>query len=253
MANPAEHEPAGGPEPAPGPSPPPVGADADGGDSVVRRAWAVFRGEPMLLVTFGYLFVSMVGLWESYWFYRRFDLPILEYMQSSDYFVAGLRRPEYGLALAWVLLASMASLWSDRWSRRNPERAELRRRKWWGRFLFPRRSDWWAYGRLHPETATVLVSVGMIAWVLFMLTESRAVDIQRGEGHPVRVTLAGLGAPMTNDLRLMGTSSAFVFLWDLAERRVEVLPIEGIGRIEALPPGASAPETAPSAAVGPEE
>jgi len=216
--------------------------------------------EPMLLVTCGYLFVSIVGIWDSYWFYRRFDVPILEYMQSSDYFVAGLRRPAFAMALAGVLLMAAVALWPDRWSARNPERAEhLRQTTWWGKLLLVKRYDKFGYGGMHPETATTLVSVASIIILLFMATSMRANRIKQGGGHSVRVTLVDASSPIPGRLRLLGTSSAFVFLWRPDENRTQVVPIQGIGHIETIkrsaakPAGSDAPTrpAKPAAQAGP--
>lgn len=204
-------------------------------ESVIRRIVRLFGREPMLLITCAYVFISIVGIWDSYWFYRRFDVPILEYMQSSDYFVAGLRRPIYALALAALLLIAALGLWPDRWSMRNPERAEhLRRTKWWGKAVLARRYDPVAYGGMHPETATTITVAVSIVILLFIATNLRANRIERGGGHAVSVTLIGAPSPMVGSLHLLGTSSAFVFLWRTDESRPEVVPIQSIHRIRTL-------------------
>ena len=64
----------------------------------VVTVWRRLRREPSLMVTVAYLFVSFIGLWSNYWFYRGFGLPVLEYMQASDYLVAGLRDAAAGAA-----------------------------------------------------------------------------------------------------------------------------------------------------------
>ena len=202
--------------------------------SAIRRLWDVCRREPMLLVTLSYLFVSVIGLWDSYWFYRRFDIPVLEYMQSSDYFVSGLRRPVYLLLLSWVLLAAAAALWPMRWRERNPERAARIERRWWGRFLFPRRTDWWVYFGLQPETATVLTSLLVMGFVFSAYSGAQAEVIRAGGGNLVEVGIGSDRQPLAGDWRMLGTSSAFVFLWDPAAGRTEVVPIEAIGGIRPM-------------------
>ena len=214
-------------DPAPGPAIPPLPA-AD--DSIVRRLWNVFRREPMLLVTSSYLFVSVIGLLDSYLFYRRFDLPILEYMQTGDFFVAGLRRPAYLLVLAWTLLVGFLALWPERIRQRDPERAARIERRWWGRLLVPRRSDWWAYMGLHPETMATLSGLLVMLLVLSMQSDLRADAIRQGAGNAVDVGMNGAGA-LAGDWRLLGTSSAFVFLWSPDEKRSEIVPIESIATI----------------------
>ena len=220
--------------------------------SVVRRLWDVCRREPMLLVTLSYLFVSVIGLWDSYWFYRRFDIPVLEYMQSGGYFVSGLRRPVYLLLLSWVLLAAALALWPMRWRERNPERAARIERRWWGRFLFPRHTDWWIYGGLQPETTTVVTSILVMGFVFSSYSGRQADVIRAGGGNVVAVTVGGERQPLAGDWRMLGTSSAFVFLWDPDAGRAEVIPIEAIGGIrpmgrrQAADVDAAAPATGPT-------
>ena len=206
----------------------------------MRRLLGVFRREPMLMITLGYVFVSMIGLWDTYWFYRAFDLPILEYMQSSDYFVSGLRRPAFVLILAMVILTAVLSLLPERWAQRNPERAERMRKRWWGRFLLPRRSDWWIYGGMHPETAAVLVALSVMLFTLFFNTGTRADSFRAGYGQPVSVVRAGPTWPTEHDMRVLGTSSAFVFLWSTRHQRAEVYPIDAISVIRTMLPPSSA-------------
>ena len=192
----------------------------------------MFAREPMLAITSAYVFVSIIGLWDSYWFYRRFDVPILEYMHTSDYFVAGLKRPIFAVALAAVLAMAALSLWPDRWIMRNQERAaHLRETTWWGRMLLPRRFDRFGYGGMHPETATALTAVVSIVLLLFLATNTRANRVERGGGHVVSVILAGESSPVAGSFRLLGTSSAFVFLWNVDQAEPEVLPIQSIQRI----------------------
>ncbi len=213
--------------------------------SVVRRLGDVFRREPVLLITCSYLFISIYGIWDSYWFYRRFDIPILEFMQSSDYFVAGLRRPEYLWLLAWTLVTAWLVLLPERWRQRYPERAARIERRWWGRALLPRRGDWWMYMGLHPETMAALTALVTMSLCLYILGDARGERMHQGGGHAVAVRVAGQAQPLPGDWRMLGTSAAFVFVWDPAARRAEVLPIDsmaGIGLLGWRKPAAVIPE-----------
>ena len=230
------------PDPDPGPPDPVVPAavaSASDDVSVVSRLRDVFRREPMLLVTCSYLFVSVVGLWDLYWFYRGFDIPILEFLQSSDYFVAGLRRPAYAGLLAWTLLVAALSIWPQRWRMRHPERAARLDGRWWFRVAFPRRGDWWAYFGLHPETMATLTALAVMAMLLFHHGGSRALSIRAGGGNPVQVE--GSRGSIDGDWRMLGTSSAYVFLWEPAQQRALVLPVESIAGIQ---PGGGIPAAA---------
>lgn len=211
------------------------------GRSIARRIWDLFRREPMLLVSSGYVFISLIGLLDLYWFYRSFRIPVLEYLQSGDYFVAGLRRPIYLAMLGWTLAVSMLALWPEYWRRRNPERAAALDGRWWFRALLPRRDDWWAYFGLHPETMALVGATVMVFVVLSIEGGKRAEALREGGGHAIAIELDSGALP--GDWRLLGSSSAFLFAWDRAAQRAEVLPIDAIARIRPLPAVAAAEAT----------
>ena len=200
------------------------------------RVWRRLRREPSLMVTVAYLFVSFIGLWSSYWFYRGFGLPILEYMQARTYWVAGLRDPVYVFLLLSSLLLVLLVSWPDSFRRRHPERVEAYRRKWWGRMVFSnfRGMGWKGIGLAH-ETGIVFAVFWGVVWASAAYVASKAQDIHEGRaGHAVRVTLAGESAPLPQTARLLGSSSAFVFLWWPQQRMAEAVPIESIGRLQSV-------------------
>lgn len=228
-------------------------------ESVVRRLWDVFRREPMLLVTSSYLFVSIIGLLDSYQFYSKFQLPILEYMQGGDYFVAGLRHPFYLVLLLWTLLVGMLALWPERWRQRNPHRIADVERRWWGRIFLPRRSDWWVYFGLHPETMAVVSGLVVMLGALWSYSTGRADAILAGAGNAVVVHVNDQRGTLAGEWRLLGTSTAFVFLWDTKDGRAAVVPLESIAtmqpagriRLRDLRPGDAADAAASASGVAP--
>lgn len=203
---------------------------------VVIRAWRRMRHEPSLLFTVAYLFVSCIGLWANYWFYDGFGLPILEYMQASDYLVAGLRDPAYALVLliTFVLIALVSA--PDLYRRHHPARVEVWRGKWWGRVLFPT-SNWlrWKGFGMTPETGVALaVGWGML-WATLAYVQEKGEYIRDGRsGNPVRVTMAGDSVPLPHTARLLGSSGTFVFLWWPHTRMAEAVPIESIATLQSL-------------------
>lgn len=48
--------------------------------SVVAHAVDMLRRDPVLVVTLGYVSISFIGVWGSWWFYRGFDVRILDYL-----------------------------------------------------------------------------------------------------------------------------------------------------------------------------
>lgn len=229
--------------------------------SLAVRAWQRMRQEPSLMFTVAYLFASCIGLWANYWFYRRFNLPILEYMHAGDYLVAGLRDPAYALVMLAAVAIVYVVAWPDSWRRTHPERVERLRTRWWGRVLFPNhRLFRWSGVGLAPETGIVLAALWGTAWATVWYVEGKADYIRQGSGQPVVVTLAGEQTPRPGEARLLGTGGAFVFIWWLDERRAEAIPVESIGRLRFEAPRrrqapapthaavSDAPATAPASA-----
>lgn len=211
--------------------------------SVVGRLLAILRREPVLFVTLAYILVSFLGIWSSYWFYRGLGLPILDYLQGSDLFIAGLRRPDYALLLAAPLAVLWVSALPLAWAERNPARTEaLRARRWWGRWLFPERRSWLGLWGIRSDTLLAISMLGLSMYMLYSRNEALAERIVAGapHGQQVRLTLAGAAEPLPGQAQLLGTTSAFVLVWWTRPGRIEALPTANIARIES----ASAPVAA---------
>lgn len=210
------------------------------------RAWQRLAAEPSLALSVGYVLVSLLGLWANYWFYRQFRLPILEYMQASDYLVAGLRDPRYLLALLLSVATALLLTWPETYRRRFPSRVLRYRRRWWGRALFPQaRFLRWSGLGMKPETGIVFaVGIGMLMVTLVYVLEKAGQIREHGAGHAVQVTLSDASAPLPGQARLLGTSSAYVFLWRPRQRVAEAVPIEAVARLRSV---AAEPVAAPPA------
>lgn len=207
--------------------------------SSVVVAWQYLRQQPGLLVTIAYVLASFVGVWCSYWFYDAFNIPVLQFLQPSDFLVAAFRDPAY---VTWLLsvvaVVCLASLPTFYW-RRHPKRVVAHRRTWWGRWvLFP---DYVDPSRPIPylgwtqETALALMVAWLAVWVLQVHVRNRAHDILAGGGDRIAITLAGDALPLQGQARLLGTSSGHVFVYWPTSGRAEAIANEAIGRIEALP------------------
>lgn len=226
--------------------------------SVAGRLFAVMKREPVLFVSVAYILVSFMGLWSSYWFYRGLGLPILDYLQGSDLFIAGLRRPDYALMLGMALLVLWLSSLPMAWAERQPDRARaFRARHPWGPLLLPEPRGWMGLWGVRTDTLLVVTFFGLSLYLLCMHGTTRAQRIVAGaaQGQEVRLTLAGADAPLPGTARLLGTTSAFVMVWWPQAGRVEALPVANISRIESAaavaPAAAPAPEPAPPPPPGP--
>ncbi len=247
---------------APGGAPPatpmnwsPIPDVGTGDESWVLNLWRRGCREPALMFSAAYVLVGFLGLWSSAWFYHGFGITIADYLQASDYLVAGLRDPGSVLIFAIGVLLAVLVSWPEALRRRYPDYvADLRRRRWWARMAFPqaRIMTWDGIG-IHPITGVSLVvaSFMLMGSAVYMQTKGELVR-EKGRGTPVQVHIIGDAAPRPGQARLLGTSSAFVYLWWPAQRRAEAVPITSVRQVQAAPKGArgaaaAAPPAAPAA------
>ncbi|MCF7749131.1 hypothetical protein KQ945_00135 [Bacillus subtilis subsp. subtilis] len=206
-------------------------------DSVVMLLWRLLRQEPALIVSAGYVLLSLLGLWSSYFFYLGFKLSILDYLQISDFLAAGLRDPAYAAILAVGILLAIVVGWPDTLRRRNPARVEaLRARHWGWRILFSRSAlTSWDVSGMRPLTGLCMAVAFFMALGAAIYASDKGKDIRKGEdGARVTLHLAGDSAPLKEEARLLGSSSAFVFLWWPQQHRAEAVPISAIKRMQSV-------------------
>ena len=205
--------------------------------SLVGRLLGLLTREPVLFVSLAYILVSFMGIWSSYWFYRTLGLPILDYLQGSDLFIAGLRRPDYVLLVALSLAVPWVSAAPMRLAERDPARAErLRRSRWWGPLVFPDQRGWMGLWGMRSETMLAFGALILLLCYLYLWNTKMAERVADGvpSGQQVRLTLAGSDAALPGRASLLGTTSMFVLVWWPDTSRVEALPTANIARIESV-------------------
>ena len=205
--------------------------------SLIARLLGLLKREPVLFVSLAYILVSFMGIWSSYWFYRTLGLPILDYLQGSDLFIAGLRRPDYVLLVALSLAVPWVSAAPMRLAERDPARAErLRRSRWWGPLVFPDQRGWMGLWGMRSETMLAFGALILLLCYLYLWNTKMAERVADGvpSGQQVRLTLAGSDAALPGRASLLGTTSMFVLVWWPDTSRVEALPTANIARIESV-------------------
>lgn len=217
-------------------------------DSAVMQALRRMRREPALLFTVAYLLVSLLGLWCSFWFYRGFKLSILDYLQPSDFLVAGIRDPAYVLLLAAGVLVVLLVSWPETLRMRNAAKLEpLRARSWVWRVVLKRSflTSWEGVG-LRPLTAMTLAVALFMAIGAANYVQVRGQQIRAtGSGEVIQLQLNGDPAPLPGTARLLGSSSAFLFVWWPQQRRAEAIPIASVRKLQAVTVAAPAPAGTP--------
>ena len=189
--------------------------------------------EPALWIPIAYLCTAALGLWASFWYYRPFKIPILQYMQAGDFLVAGLRDPIYFL----LVLGSFAIGWLtsrvDVWRERDPQRLERLRRHWWGRMLAPRWQEhrWWIGSRMSASSALAASVIWATMWLVLGYVEGRADSLLEGKGTQIALHFAGIDSAGAQSALLIGTTAEWVLVYWPDRHAAETIPQQSIARI----------------------
>lgn len=221
---------------------------------LMPRLLRVLAREPALAVTCAYLLVAMAGIFFVDRYYARFGIPVLSLSQISDFLVAGVQQP---VALLLVL-STLPIIWMFDWVNVRAARrqraaharlAALERRNAWQRLQL----RWFSWKLGGGHAMRQLAYLGILfgyGWV-FVATyaDYRVRLVEQGRARQVRVWQGGeaLRPSQGETWSYLGAVSAYVFVYDRAARQAQVLPLEGIDRIEPLRPVAEAAAPAPQA------
>jgi len=194
--------------------------------------------EPTMLLTATYIATSAIGLWASYCFYKPFGIAVLDYMQPADFLVAALHDPMYFLVvLAGAFLSWLGSR-IDAFRERKPHRVEaIRAKTWWGLIVFPRWRDKLSDRGFTAEYVFAAMLLGIAALLIQRYTSVQSQRALAGQGTRVVLTYNNHDKPEAKQPILLGTTTAWIFVYWPDERVAEALPQSGIARIGyVLPP-----------------
>ena len=203
----------------------------------------MLRREPAVALTLGYLLVAMAGIYYNYWFYRDFDIPVLTLSQIGDFLVAGLQEP---MALALVVstfpVCWVFDLYNEFSRRRHiAQRDRLRARASlppWQRVRL--RFLEWRVGELWYTQVSYIAVVVLYGWLFVSIyARHRAEAVKRGEAPMVQVWLngesGGLAAGASRTWTWLGAIGNYVFVYDRAEARALILPVNAVARLQPVP------------------
>lgn len=182
-----------------------------------------------LLLTLGYIYLTGIGMAYQARFYRSFGVNIFDFTDAADFLLAGVRDPLIVLMslvpfpLAWLYI-SLVQVGAEV-ARRRLNQPPPRRDGLLGHTLMKR------------------LGVGMMlfTWVLAFVSgygRQTARQLLLGKGRRVTVETTGPGDSLaTRDATLLGTTARYVFLFDAASNRTEIIPVENVRRLTlATPP-----------------
>lgn len=182
--------------------------------------------QPGLLVTLGYLLVSLIGMIFSWALLRQFGFNVFSFADVTDFLVSALREPMTfvlaGTAMAFGLLMDRVAQRERRWLERRqpasrPGRAYL---------AFSR----WTTGRR--GFVPMLFFASYSAAFIWVYADHAADRIRAGEGERVVVTRA---AGTVLEGVLIAATSRYLFVYGPASGQAEAIPHEAIGGVRPSP------------------
>jgi len=181
-------------------------------ESPKSRLTGFLHEHPALLVSAFYVAASLIGMFYSWAYLRRFGINVFNYAQISDFLLVSLKEP---FTWALVLLAVMLIVIDNASSRRVERKGA---RKW---------IRW--YGSPRYRLVNNFVAVYLVLSFIYIFAIFKAEDAKAGEGKHVDVEFAE-GQTVKSAI-LLSTTGQFVFLYDADAERVDIHPIEGIHSI----------------------
>jgi len=159
-----------------------------------------------------YVAASIIGMFYSWAFLRRFGINVFNYAQISDFLLASLKEPfTWGLVILAIALVLL-----DNASSRRVEKKGVRKWLAW-------------YGSPRYRFLNNFAAIYIVLSFIYIFAILQAQDTREGDGKIVDVMFADSGAATT--AILLGTTGQFVFLFDDDTERVDIHPIENIHSI----------------------
>ncbi len=196
---------------------------------VIAPVW--LRENPGLVLSGIYVAASIIGVLYHFLLFRRFGVNVLEFSEASDFLMVVVRDPlTVALALLGIpfyLVYGALTTPLSRWGRRHF--ATLRSTPEKRRKLHESMRPWW------PLMQGAFIGIYAILFVMLYSTW-RAKQIRAGDFRKVAVEYKTDSPRPDGSLRdegqgLLGTTARFVFLYDQANRRTEVVPLDAISRL----------------------
>ncbi len=195
------------------------------GPSATERYATRARQHPGLVLTGGYLAATAVGMLSSWTFYSHFGINVFHYAQVSDFILVSFRNPLAALAIlaafpvVWLIIKANDLL--DRHLR-------------WYKYIYGPRGKLRALSRTPAAWAVYIV---LYAYLFSLFYSGHlAAQMQAGEVRAVEAQLQSgqyLGQDATQPFRtsVLGTTTDYVFLYDVGSGAVTIVPVENLARL----------------------
>ncbi|WMS88010.1 hypothetical protein [Pleionea litopenaei] len=194
---------------------------------------------PGLILSSTYFIWALIGLTYLVMYYSHFNISILKYLEVTDILIAGLQEPKVSIAvfgaLAVIIAIVKAAMWSTRYQQEKGKNFSP-----WMRVVF------FVFFYV-PKNRTALRLSLLVSLILYfavfleLLLADEVNQIKSSANNFVQVKqeqqwIRGqCEASQIASWKLLGTTTKFVFLYNVDCDSTQVLPIESIQSIANVP------------------
>ncbi len=201
-------------------------------NSMLRRFGRFLLRHPSIMLTFGYLLCSMLGMLFAIRLFAQFDFAILPYLELSDYMLAALSHPWILLNVAGWLLFSWVLLGIDRYARR--------RIRWYAQCLdnYYKPALFHYYNFMFISIPLLFLYTEAIDESLLLASKIKAYQapmFQVSLIYPVQDTAKTL---QLNQVQVIARTSSYLFLYFRGQ--IKVIPHANVAALLPLSPVATA-------------
>ncbi len=193
------------------------------GPSATERYATRARQHPGLVLTGGYLAATAVGMLSSWTFYSHFGINVFHYAQLSDFILVSFRNPLATVAI----LAAVPMVWLIIKS----DDLMVRHLRWY-KYIYSEKLR-----ALSRTPAAWALYMALYAYVFSLVYSGRlAAQMRAGEVRAVEAQLQSgqyLGQDATQPFRtsVLGTTTDYVFLYDVGSGAVTIVPVENLASL----------------------
>lgn len=182
------------------------------------------REHPTMILTFCYVVITAIGTGYSFFFYREFDINIIKFADLSDFLLAAILEPLSLIIFSLIVVFFFFMFWIDL----------LFRKRFNGYRNFVEK-------RLKSKYTDPIGFIAIIVYISIITMQELAVDnaniikSKASDIYQIRFSENDSNG-LINNLELLGSTSRFVYFYDLQKKQSIVTSPENISYMRKLLP-----------------
>lgn len=197
---------------------------------IFQDIFAFARDHTGLLFTIAYLTLILSSMTYLHVLYSAFDISIVKFISLEDILATPIKNPDIILVFIAILIVLFFSELGNRWNVRMTEKYQNKKRPLFVRII--RIMVWVPKSRKINIRFTIMTSILFLAMYVMMFAKFEAQSIKEGRGARYQITVAD--TEQTKEQTLLGTTSQFVFIYDLKTEESGIYHVENILKMKPV-------------------